>query len=62
VKCIYKQNKMDKPISSENKFTTPKKVQFAVEATIINAPKKQIVMNNQLYRLSNARRILFTYD
>ncbi len=53
---------MDKPISSENKFTTPKKVQFAVEATIINAPKKQIVMNNQLYRLSNARRILFTYD
>jgi hypothetical protein len=40
-------------------FITPKKVHFAIESDIINAPKKQIVMNNQLYRLSNARRTLF---
>ena len=51
---------MNSTLDCENKFTTPKKVQFAIEADIINAPKKQVVMNNQTYRLSSVRRILFT--
>jgi hypothetical protein len=41
-------------------FITPKKVQFDIEDDIINAPKKQIVINNKIYRLSKVRRILFT--
>jgi hypothetical protein len=51
---------MNSSVDCQDKFITPKKVHFAVEATIINAPKKQIVMNNQSYRLSNVRRNLFT--
>ena len=46
-------------MNSSVDFTTPKKVNLAIESDIINAPKKQIVMKNQLYRLSNARRALF---
>jgi hypothetical protein len=52
---------MNNQIVCENKFTTPKKDHFAIESDIINAPKKQIVMNNpKIYRLHNVRRILFT--